>query len=110
MRPEAALSWWRDRDRWERCTVAAWMLLLGVVCARGIIWPRANSVYPILGHAARSWEAGEDLYAHTDPASGDLDVYRYSPLVAAALIPFSAVPDPVGGAFWRLLNAGILLW
>ena len=47
--------------------------------------------------------AGTDLYeASANP-------YRYSPVVAALLVPFSLWPDHVGGVIWRALNAGVYL-
>jgi hypothetical protein len=89
--------------------ITAWGMVLVVVCVRAIAWPRTHSVYPILANAARSWSAGESLYAQDHRAQADLDVYRYSPLVATGLVPLSALSDPPAGALWRLLNATVLL-
>jgi hypothetical protein len=95
-------------NRWQQLAIAVWIVILLAITARCLFAPRANSVYPIFAGAARNWLAGVDLYR-----SGG-DPYRYSPLVAALLVPFSFLPDQVGGIFWRLLNAvgylGALAW
>jgi hypothetical protein len=109
MRPDAARTLGRGRDRWEPWAVAAWALVLGVVCIKAAGWPRSHSLYPVFAAAAQDWQAGEPLYRTTTPDAGGLDVYRYSPLVAALFTPFSVLPAPVGGVLWRLLNAGVCL-
>src|SRR5262249_8060013 len=35
--------------------------------------------------------------------------YRYSPLVTVLFVPFSLLPDALGGVLWRLLNAAVYL-
>jgi hypothetical protein len=80
-----------------------WAAILIVICVRGLLSPRTNSVYPIFAGAARNFLAGTDLYSPTEGP------YRYSPLVAALLIPFGLCPDNVGGVLWRLLNAAVYL-
>jgi hypothetical protein len=47
-----------------------------------------------------------DLY---QPPADGLDQFRYSPLVAGALVPFTMLPLTLGGVVWRLLNAGVYL-
>src|SRR5438552_11612639 len=91
------------QQRWSRLAISVWATILVAICIRGLLNGRANSVYPIFASAARSFVAGTDLYeASANP-------YRYSPLVAALLVPFSLWPDHVGGVIWRALNAGIYL-
>src|SRR5262245_49755812 len=94
---------------WEKWAVAAWVLVIGVAALRALAWPRTHSVYPIFAQAARNWQEGQPLYAQAAPTAGAWDVFRYSPLVAAALTPLSWLPDPAGGVLWRLINAGALL-
>jgi hypothetical protein len=95
--------------RWEKVALAAWGLLLAVVCVRAAFWPLAHSVFPIFGLASRNWLAAENLYKQTH-----LDVFRYSPIVAVAFIPLGALPLGLGGVIWRLLGCGVyvfaLLW
>src|SRR2546425_10706665 len=73
-----------------RLAFSLWATVLLVICIRGLLNARTNSVYPIFAGAARSFLAGADLYA----ASGS--PYRYSPLVAGLLVPFSLWPDHLG--------------
>jgi hypothetical protein len=89
--------------RWQRLALTIWVTLFLVLCSRALLQARANSVYPVFARAARNFLAGEDLYR------GVGDPYRYSPLVAALLVPFSLCPDAIGGTLWRLLNAAVYL-
>jgi len=95
--------------RWQKIALAAWCIVLVVVCIRAAIWPNTHTVYPIFSLASRNWLAGVNLYAPTH-----LDYYRYSPLVAAAFIPFGLLPIWLGGAVWRLVGAAVyavaLIW
>jgi hypothetical protein len=88
--------------------LAVWAAIVIVVCIRGLNNPRRNSVYPIFAGAARNFLAGADLYRTS------YGPYRYSPLAAALLVPFSLSPDSVGGVLWRLLNVSVyfsaLIW
>jgi hypothetical protein len=99
--------WRRDRrggrDLLRRLVVFLWLGTLLLVCGRGLVAARAHSVYPIFAGAARHWLAGANLYQPTE------EPYRYSPLVAVLLVPFSLLPDGLGGVAWRLLNAGVFL-
>lgn len=88
---------------WRRLAIVIWAVILLVICIRGLLNARANSVYPIFAGAARNFWAGTDLYHGPDGP------YRYSPLVAALLLPFSLWPDSVGGVLWRLVNAAVYL-
>jgi len=99
-------------------TNIVWAGILLICCGRVLLPPHTwltahtQSVYPIFAGAARQWIAGADLYEQLAP---DLDRFRYSPGVAALLVPFSLLPDGLaradgpGGALWRLFNAGVYL-
>ena len=76
------------------------LVLLG---ANTLLWPQRDTVYPIFAEAGRRWLAGGDLY---EPVAG-LDAYRYSPLVAALLVPFGLLPDGPGGLLWRLAGSAV---
>jgi hypothetical protein len=75
-------------------------------CGRALLAPGRKSVYPIFVAAANQWLAGGDVYGELAPG---LDRFRYSPAVAALLVPFGLLPDGLGAALWRLLNAGVYL-
>jgi len=88
--------------RWEKGALAAWGIVLTVVCVRTATWPRTHTVYPIFALASQNWLAGTSLYGQTP-----FDIYRYSPLVAAAFVPLGSLPLWLGGVFWRLLEAAV---
>ncbi len=100
-------SWLRGQNRPERLALLVWVGLLTVLSVR-VVWAgRGHSVYPIFAEAARGWCAGHDLYPAPPPAG--LDQFRYSPLVAALLVPFTVLPESLGGVAWRLVNAAVYL-
>src|SRR5260370_3357102 len=87
----------------QRLAISLWATILIVICIRGLLSQQRNSVYPIFAGAARNFLAEIDLYA------ASAGPYRYSPLVAALLLPFGLCPDNIGGVLWRLLNAAVYL-
>jgi hypothetical protein len=89
--------------RWIKRAVLVWVVALLVCSGRPLLQPHASSVYPIFADAGANWLAGRELYRSNDHP------YRYSPLVAAFLAPWSLLPAGVGGALWRVLNAAIYL-
>jgi hypothetical protein len=104
MRLESARRLFASLSKWERAALLAWCVLLLTVGIRAAIWPEAHSVYPIFALASEKWRTGQDLYLQTK-----YDVYRYSPLVAAALVPLGLLPMSLGGVVWRFLGAGVYL-
>jgi hypothetical protein len=83
------------------------MLVVGVVCIRAAVQPYKRTLYTTWAQAGADWAEGRDLYR--DSWAPDQDQFRYSPLVAALLVPFHYLPVRLGGVVWRLLNAGALL-
>ncbi len=95
------------RDRWAQWAVTVWLVVVATVCARAVVQPRVRSLYPTWSAAGGDWLAGAPLYRNT--WEQHLDQFRYSPLAAALFAPFHLLPEGVGGALWRLLNAAALL-
>jgi Glycosyltransferase family 87 len=93
---------------WQRLAVGFWLAAVVAVCVRGAVQPRSHSLYPTYANAAAHWRGGADLYPH-GPLEPGLEPYRYSPLVAASLVPFGLLPDEAGSVLWRLVNAAVLL-
>jgi hypothetical protein len=82
--------------------------VLLVVCVNSALYPRKRSLYLTWLTAGQDWASGSPLlYQHTE---GDgLDIFRYSPLIAALLTPLQYLEERFGNVLWRLLNAGIFL-
>jgi hypothetical protein len=95
----------RDR-RWIIMAAAVWTIVVVACCVHALVKPRGNSLYPLYSEAARHWLAGKDMYGELAPG---FDRYRYSPLAAVLVAPFSVLPDGLGAALWRLLNAAVYL-
>jgi hypothetical protein len=93
---------------WRRLAVGFWLAAVVVVCARGVLQPQRHTLYPTFAKAGADWLTGKSLYPHA-PLEPGLEPYRYSPLVAAGLVPFELLPARVGSVFWRLANAAVLL-
>ena len=100
----ACAAGWSTKAAW-----ILWLLVLLVIAARVAVRPGKGSVYPTFARAAACWRSGTDVYLLTDLDRVSCNAFRYSPLAAAFLVPFSYVPDGVGEILWRLLNAGVLL-
>jgi hypothetical protein len=88
--------------------IGLWTLALVIICFRTFFFPNTHSVYPIFSNAARNWLAGEDAYFPTDHRN--LDQYRYAPVITVLLIPFSFLPDNLGGVIWRLIGIGLMFF
>jgi hypothetical protein len=97
----------RQRDVWVRLAVTLWVIVLAVICTRCALKPRSRTLYTTWAGAGQDWVIGRDLYRNT--WEWHQDQFRYSPLVAVLFVPFSYLPDSVGGVLWRLINAGVLL-
>jgi hypothetical protein len=65
-----------------------------------LVQPGIHSVFPSYSAAGRNWCDGADLYTATG--------YRYSPLVAVAMTPFSRC-GAWGDALWHFFNASVLV-
>ncbi|MBI3412396.1 MAG: DUF2029 domain-containing protein [Planctomycetes bacterium] len=92
---------------WPARVTLMWASIVLVVCARSYLYPQTHSVYPIFSSAGQNWAAGRDCYVNTD--QGRLDIYRYSPAASCVFVPFSLLPDSVGGVIWRLLQVAWFL-
>jgi hypothetical protein len=79
-----------------------------VVCINSAVNPRKRSLYLTWLTAGQDWASGSPLlYQHQE---GDgLDIFRYSPLIAAMLTPLQLLDERTGNVLWRLLNAGVFL-
>jgi hypothetical protein len=92
-------------DRWQRLARIVWLVIAIITCGRALLiaLPRHVGIYPLYAEAGQHWRAGQNLY----PEEDGFVVFRYSPLVAALLVPIGALPDALGCFVWRLLNLGL---
>jgi hypothetical protein len=90
-------------DPWVRAAITVWIVILVSILIRLVVLPTHAGVYPIFANAARNWLAGQGVY------NGAGEPYRYSPFITICFIPFSLLPDFVGGIVWRALNAAVFL-
>lgn len=82
------------------------MLLAGAALGRVALMhlPRHMGIYHLYAEAGRHWLAGESVYADRDGL-----VFRYSPLVAAAMTPLAILPPWLGNLLFRLVNLGVYM-
>lgn len=81
--------------------LAAGFVAIGLRVGLGPV--ERGNVYLVYSWAGRQWEAGASPY-------GDQDrLFRYSPLCAAAFVPWGWLPDRWGGLLWRAASAALLL-
>jgi hypothetical protein len=81
--------------------VAAWAIILAVV-AVAVLAGKTGKLYATFVAAGDHFRQAEPLYG--DVPAGQ-DIYRYSPLVAAALVPWTYVSPSVGEVLWRWAQA-----
>jgi Glycosyltransferase family 87 len=95
-------------DRWTLGVVFVWAIVLVAVCVRSGVLGRERSLYLTWATAGQDWASASPLlYQHKE---GDgLDIFRYSPLVAALLTPLQLFDERTGSVLWLALNAGVFL-
>lgn len=90
---------------WPRLAILVWTLAYFALCGRTLLLKHdPHSVYPVFTTAAEHWLTGSNLYVR-----GGTEEFRYSPLVAAAFVPFHLLPERLGHFCWRSINFIALL-
>jgi hypothetical protein len=104
---------WAAPERWQRLALSVWLVIATLTCGRALLMslPRHVGIYPVFAQAGQHWRGGQDLY----PAKDEFVQFRYSPLVAALLVPIGVLPDMLGCFVFRLANLavyilGLALW
>ncbi len=105
MRPGAWLAPWL---RFDWVALWIWTVLVVGICFRVALWPGVHDVFPIFADAGTDWLDGGNIYRND--RRPELDFFRYSPLIAVLLTPFSLLGDSAGGVCWRLVSVGVLGW
>lgn len=96
----------------RRAVIALWALTLLAICV-GITF-KPGKLYRTFATAGEHFRNGEQLYPRTLEDAAELErqrleLFRYTPLVAASFVPFSFLPESVGAILWRAFQALALL-
>jgi hypothetical protein len=108
---------WRDgpidRDSHHclrvRLALIAWLILGTAVSIRTLVRPSHHTVFPIFAASAEHWWSDCSLYE----LYPGLDRFRYPPVFALFVTPFSALGLTMGGILWSWLSIVVLtagLW
>ena len=104
----------------SRAVIVLWTLALLAICI-AITFGKPGKLYRTFAAAGDHFLHGQQIYIHVvgKTESGGpkyelvmserLDLYRYSPLIAASFVPWSFLPESVGAILWRCLQAIALL-
>jgi hypothetical protein len=93
---------YRNSLRW---VPIVWLLLAAAVGVRTLLRPSSHTVFPIFAASAEHWWSDQslyDLYPH-------LDRFRYPPVFALFVTPFSALGLALGGLLWSWLSMAIFV-
>jgi hypothetical protein len=88
-----------------RLALAAWLILGVAVSVRTVVHPSKHTVFPIFASSAEHWWGNHPLYE----IYPGLDRFRYPPVFALFVTPFSALGLTTGGILWSWLSIGVLL-
>jgi predicted neuraminidase len=83
-----------------------WIGLALAVAIKIVVDPVRHSVFPKFAAGAQHWWAGQPLYADYP----DLGPFRYSPLFAVAMTPFSLLGHRVGAVLWVFTGIALFLF
>ncbi len=82
----------------------AWTVMLLAISVRVALKPEHQSVYTVdYAPAGHQWLHGGEVYRASRH-------FVYSPLTAAAFVPFSVLPMRVGNVVWRWFYVGAFAW
>ncbi|HZY86068.1 MAG TPA: glycosyltransferase family 87 protein [Gemmataceae bacterium] len=76
-----------------------------MVGVRTVVSPATHTVFPIFALSGEHWWADQSLYAEYKP----LDHFRYPPVFAVAVTPFSLLGPRAGGVLWSWAGIAVLL-
>ncbi len=88
-----------------RLALIVWLILGIAVSVRTVVRPSSHTVFPIFAASARHWWGDRSLY---DLYAG-LDRFRYPPVFALFVTPFSALGLTAGGILWSWLSIAVFV-
>lgn len=89
--------------RWA--AVTAWSLIVVIVGVTVSFGNKPGKLYKTFHSAGVHFKSSETLFG---PIPDDEDLYRYSPTIAASMMPWTWIPMGVGAVLWRALQAAFL--
>jgi hypothetical protein len=104
---------WRDRTAARnhrpchslRLALIAWLILGAAVSIRTLVRPNSHTVFPIFAASAEHWWGNCSLYE----LYPGLDRFRYPPVFALFVTPFSALGLTTGGILWSWLSIAVFV-
>jgi hypothetical protein len=94
-------------DKNMRIAWALWGLIGVVAVGYSILRPGTQGAYPLFRDTGGQWLAGAPLFDRVHGNS--LEVYRYSPLIAAFFVPLAMLPLLPGMALLHGINLVVFL-
>ncbi len=88
-----------------RLALIAWLILGAAVSIRTLVRPSSHTVFPIFAASAEHWWGNCSLYE----LYPGLDRFRYPPVFALFVTPFSALGLTTGGILWSWLSIVIFV-
>jgi hypothetical protein len=88
-----------------RLALIVWLILAGAVSVRTLVRPSNHTVFPIFAASAEHWWGDRSLYQLYPP----LDTFRYPPVFALFVTPFSALGLTTGGILWSWVSMAVLV-
>jgi hypothetical protein len=82
-----------------------WLILGAAVTVRTLVRPRDHTVFPIFAASAQHWWHDDALYE----LYPSLDRFRYPPVFALFVTPFSFLGLPLGGILWSWLSIAVFV-
>jgi hypothetical protein len=106
---EQLRRWSNNQGTLERWVTGLWVTAFVIIIVRLLILsPTARTLFPTYYKAGLHWRDGTDLYPDHQVNEG-YPLFRYSPTVGAAFVPFSLLPSKAGDICWRVVNLAALL-
>ncbi len=88
-----------------RLALITWLILGAAVSIRTLVRPSHHTVFPIFAASAEHWWGNCSMYE----LYPGLDRFRYPPVFALFVTPFSALGLTTGGILWSWLSIAVLL-
>ncbi len=88
-----------------RLALVAWLILGAAVSIRTLVRPSSHTVFPIFAASAAHWWGNCSLYE----LYPGLDRFRYPPVFALFVTPFSVLGLTMGGILWSWLSIAVLM-